>query len=552
MQPSKGVGLHGFNCGRGKVNEYKQAPFSRYHVGHSEMFPDQWFQIIAATERKNGNPTFRHWNKRDRFNPEQTEFVENYWHAITEESERNHELYRALKQSKASKDRLRAAWSRVWLVQVTNWDNTNKRSVPTGAWRSGASERKSVSRGHYAEGRKVGGHDKEDTLRFNIGVIPATSKQRLFAIVADRLEASGFKADDRNGEDWQAYVERKFVRNWRSVSRNLFHHHGEGVWSTTHDECLQITDEDLDKVKTQARVEKSKAKGRTEHQERWHVMLATLPHCEPNRANPAECPRWKHVEADPARVAALQSIQNGEKVHESTKAMTLPVFLEYILRRPHSYIRDEAFLPYHRLGKHVQGKDWYPVELIRNAKRQTGSDLRTLCDESFHCEDFARLMNLAEKNGDIVLDRQGSIGEGMALVDARKQAEHAKKEADEQLRQDELRKQAEADEQNRIDKEVQERIASERVQKVKAAKLAANAELEQFKAERLDELQALRLMPLFQNRQDKHEWIAERLGCSPENAQPLHVIAFKMGHIVGKNVSDSSRLYHGADWQEAA
>jgi hypothetical protein len=404
---------------RGNQDGYKARPFWYYGTGFSEFWPHEWKLIFAEEERKHGNPLFAGWRKVQALNPQQQKWVDEYWNAIEADSLSNYRRWDILKKQDASKDRLTAAWAKVWLREVGEWDKASRTNKPTGLWRSGRSDAKDISNGVVPVSGKSGGLKYDETTRPAIGVITARPKQDLLALVASRL-----------GMSVEAVTER-FNQEWKNKSRNLFYHHGGGVWSTVHKECMKIAPEELAKLQQQAKDAKRKSKGRTNHQALWWRLWKFLPKCVPNYDNPDECPVWKHIEADEERLKALREIQSSA-VSKEKQEMPLPQYVHYLLENRHNFIRDSLFLPFYEFGKYRQGKSWYDVELVRNFGEGLEIDFRNyLVSDNFYFEDFGHIVSLAVKNGDLLVDKD-RIFTG-ANTDEQRRAEKAR-EAEEQKR----------------------------------------------------------------------------------------------------------------------
>jgi hypothetical protein len=412
-------------------------PYWYYRSGFGSNYPDQWLAIFAAEERKNGNELFKAWRKGDAFTDEQQQWLNNYWQGITGDSQSNYALWRVLKQKEASKEKLREAWQKVWLREITAWDKSKRKEISTGAWKSGCDDEKGVSEGVAPVTGISGGHKYEETIRPTIGKIPPMPKADLLLIVAERL-----------GMDLETVTER-FNREWKNKSRNLFHHHGGGVWSTVHSEFTgrgKLTAVQLDELREKAKESRRRGKERTERQEQFWALFGTLPKCEPNHDDHAACEVWKHVQASPERVAVLEDIQS----HATPKVREMSPwdYCYYLQRNLNNFIRDDLFLPYFKMGKHRQGKNWYPVELLRSAPKMTAGEFRQRCeDNDFFAQDLTHIVKLAEDNGDVSVYRYEGVIEGAGVIEER---ERAKREAEE------------AKDRERVEKEERKRIENEK------------------------------------------------------------------------------------------
>jgi hypothetical protein len=368
--------------------------------------------VFAVEERKKGNPIFEHWRKGDEFSPEQTDWLEAYWRGITSDSLRNYDRWSVLKQNETAKDKQAAAWRLVWIKQVRTWNKKERKQEPTGLWKSGSDDDKGFSQGDAPANGKAGGVKVEDTIRHTLGIVDPISPRPKTELLAELSR--------RSGMDIETVTER-FNREWKNKSRNLFHHHGGGVWSTVHHKCAgKLKAEELSELKDRAQEQRRRGKQLTERQSQFWALFADLPKCEPNYQEPELCPMWQHVSADPARLEALQAIQANAA---SPKVRELPTaeYVQYLRENLSNFIRDDLHLPYFKDGRYRQGKLWYPVELFRNLKYCTAEEFRRICErEKFSTEDFTTVVNRAVANGDVVVtDTYKNIGYGYRTKDGK-------------------------------------------------------------------------------------------------------------------------------------
>jgi hypothetical protein len=428
--------------------------------------------VFAVEERKRGNPIFEHWHKGDEFNPEQTDWLETYWHGITSESLRNYDRWCVLKQNETAKDKQAAAWRLVWIKQIRTWNKKERKYEPTGLWKSGSDDDKGFSQGDAPANGKAGGVKAEETIRHTLGIIDPISPRPKTELLAELSRRSGMDLAD---------VTERFNREWKNKSRNLFHHHGGGVWSTVHHKCAaKLKADELSELKDRAQEQRRRGKTRTERQEQFWTLFADLPKCEPNYDSPEDCPFWHHVQADPKRLEALQAIQanaDSQKIREMSPAE----YVAYLRENLRNFIRDDLQLPYFKDGRNRQGKLWYPRELFRNLTKCSIEEFRRLCERAkFSTEDFTKVVKRAAANGDInVSDVIEDIGYGYKSISG-KTIEGASK-----VFERERQRAAEKVERDRMAAKMQaERERQEAVERVKReAEEAEEARIAPFLAE---------------------------------------------------------------------
>lgn len=368
--------------------------FVHYRSGFGTHYRDEWLEIFAAEERKVKNPVFRYWKKGDEFDHEQREALDQYWEAIVLDSERNYKTWKVLKSKSAAKEKVTEAWQRVGIRPLTQPSKENrKKFVQTGLWKSGCDGPKGVTEGIAPASGKSGGLEYEDTLRPTIGKIPPMPKADLLLIVAERLGMDPVNVAD------------KFQHDWRAKSRNLFHHHGGGVWSTVQSEFTgrgKVTAEQLDKLREKAKESKRRSKPQTERQEQFWVLFGDLPPSLTNHDEHDACEVWQHVNSDPKRLETLLEIQSNAD-SPKVKGMSPADYCYYLQRNLNNFIRHDLFLPYFSVGAKKQGKNYYPREWMRNLPKVDG---RGFLDEAkkigFKMFDATHITNLATKNGDAV------------------------------------------------------------------------------------------------------------------------------------------------------
>jgi hypothetical protein len=401
-----------------EVIDYNAHPYAHYVCGFGEHDAEGWFSIIAIEERKRGNPVFQNWRKGDDYCEEQKQWLEYYWDAITTDSDKNYRTYKALKTAKASKERQQAAYARVWLREFRPWDKNARREVPSGLWRSGQDDKPNFTQGQIT-GEVVGGHKVKDTLRHKLGIVetgiaPMPKAELLVELVR------------RSGMDMEE-VTNRFNREWKNKSRKLFHHHGGGVWSTVHYvHAKKLKAEALATLKDKAAEQRRKARDRTERQEQFWKLFRSLPQCVPNYDDPELCPFWQHVKSSPDRLAALEAIQSNAASKEK-REMAPAKYVAYLRENLRNFIRDDLVSPYFKDGRYRQGREWYPVEVFANIPRVSFEDFRRrLVKEQYSAPDLQAIVQVAERNGDIVVDRSKQTVEGRNVRAAQLMAEEFK------------------------------------------------------------------------------------------------------------------------------
>jgi hypothetical protein len=202
------------------------------------------------------------------------------------------------------------------------------------------------------------------------------------------------------------YVIKKFNTDWSKRRPKLFHHHGGGVWSTANHKFTtrgKVSADKLSELKDKAKESRRRGKDRTERQDQFWTLFETLPNCVPNYDNPAECPMWKHVESDPVRLDALLEIQSNAA---SPKVRQMPgwKYVAYLRENLRNFIRDDLFVPYFKVGKYRQGKQWYPREMFREMPRMEASRAAEwLARQDYLSENKQSIIDRAKAAGDFVV-----------------------------------------------------------------------------------------------------------------------------------------------------
>jgi hypothetical protein len=424
-----------------KLSHDRKSPYHIYRKGKGTLWPDEWLKVIAREEKRRKHPLFVTYDVRKDLTTKQKMWLREYWYEMSTTSVENLKRRHKMRINKASEADIKRVEREIYVVP-TKWNKPVEGRQGgydlEGTWRAFRDDAVSVRDRVYHNG-KSGGIKAEETIAYKIGEVPWTLKIEIFVLLSKKFGISMQEAEDR------------WVRcGWRKY----FVSHGHTIYSTRETKFAKIPQDVLLGLVERSKEIKRLTSEQTTHQTEWEVMLATLPNVKINTANPQDCPRWKHVQAIPERLQALLSIQSGA-VSPKIKEMEPAVYLEYICRKIEAYLGpDSEKWPVYRLTHgRWQGRNWYPVEVLRDAPRMIESDFANYLDEqeNFHFDDFRAIIYRAISNFDVVLRTDGTIIGTDALneearIEAEKQAEKAR-EAE--------RKALESEEQKRKDKELQ-------------------------------------------------------------------------------------------------